>query len=161
MDEKIFIPLYAEQINFLIRRCGSLVTRIYSHFTFEQSAFKKEFFIMDQVSRQNTNPNIEKDFYKLMNNSNFGYDCRNNVDNCLIIDEIIDEIEEVRYIRKYQNVFDPNLKKFISSKLLEQEINEDFDNKISELDTNSQFFSARKNSLEIERKKNNFMLFLL
>ena len=116
---------------------------------------------MDQVSRQNTNPNIEKDFYKLMNNSNFGYDCRNNVDNCLIIDEIIDEIEEVRYIRKYQNVFDPNLKKFISSKLLEQEINEDFDNKISELDTNSQFFSARKNSLEIERKKNNFMLFLL
>ena len=88
-----------------------------------------------------------------MNNCNFGYDCRNNVDNCLIIDDIIDEIEEVRYIRKYQNAFDPKLKKFISSKLLEQEINEDFDNKISELDTNSLFFSARKNSLEIERKK--------
>ena len=97
MDKKIFITLYAEHINFLIRRCGWLVTRIYSDFS---RPIKKEFVIMNQVSRQNAKTNIEKDFYKLMNNSNFDYDCRNNVDNCFFA-PIIDEIEEGRYLRKY------------------------------------------------------------
>ena len=30
---------------------------------------------MNQKSRQESKNNIEKDFYKLMNNPNFGYDC--------------------------------------------------------------------------------------
>ena len=77
---------------------------------------------MNQISRQNAKSNIEKDFCKLMNNSNFGYDCRNNIDNCFFA-PIIDEIEEVRCIRKYQNVFDSDLKEFVSSELLEIEIN--------------------------------------
>ena len=37
---------------------------------------------MNQVSRKNAKTDMEKDFYKLMNNSNFGYDSRNNADNC-------------------------------------------------------------------------------
>ena len=37
---------------------------------------------MNQKSGQESKNNIEKDFYKLMNNSNFGYDCRNNLGNC-------------------------------------------------------------------------------
>ena len=37
---------------------------------------------MNQVSRQNAKTDVEKDFYKLMSNSNFGYDCQNNADNC-------------------------------------------------------------------------------
>ena len=36
---------------------------------------------MNQKSRQQLKTNIEKDFYKLMCSS-FGYDCRNNLDNC-------------------------------------------------------------------------------
>ena len=40
---------------------------------------------MNQVSRQNAKTNMEKDFYKLMNNLNFGYDCRNNADNCYFL----------------------------------------------------------------------------
>ena len=55
---------------------------------------------MNQISGQNAKTNIEKDSYKLMNNSNFGYDCRNNIDNCFFA-PIIDEIEEVRCIRKH------------------------------------------------------------
>ena len=42
MDKKIFSPLYAEHLHFLIKRCGWLVTKIYSHFTFEQAMFKTE-----------------------------------------------------------------------------------------------------------------------
>ena len=82
MGKKLFIPLYAEHLHSLIKRCGWLVTKIYLHFTFEQAMFKKEFVIMNQVSRQNAKTSIEKDFFKLMINSNFGYDCRNNLDNC-------------------------------------------------------------------------------
>ena len=57
--------------------------RVVSDKNFEQSTFKKEFVVMNQVSRQNAQTNVEKDFFKLMNNSNCGYDCRNNADNCL------------------------------------------------------------------------------
>ena len=41
--------------------------------------------------RQNAKNSIEKDFFKLMNNANFGYDCRNNLDNCQFI-PIFDEM---------------------------------------------------------------------
>ena len=37
---------------------------------------------MNEVSRQNAKTDVEKYFFKLMNNENFGYDCRNNADNC-------------------------------------------------------------------------------
>ena len=37
---------------------------------------------MNQKLRQNAKNSIEKGFFKLMNNSNFGYDYRNNLDNC-------------------------------------------------------------------------------
>ena len=36
---------------------------------------------MNQVSRQNVKISVEKDIYKLWNNSNFCYDYRNNADN--------------------------------------------------------------------------------
>ena len=36
---------------------------------------------MNQVSRENAKTDVEKDFFKLMNNASFGYDYRNNADN--------------------------------------------------------------------------------
>ena len=81
MSKKYFIPFYAEHLSFLIKRCSSLLAKPYAHYTFKQSKIKKEFVIMSRVSRQNSNTSIEKDFYKLMNNSNFGNSCRNNVGN--------------------------------------------------------------------------------
>ena len=66
---------------------------------------------MNQCSRQNSKKSIEKDFYKLMNNSNFGYDCHNNLDNCQFV-PIFDELEEITYltgcsilIRKFQVLY--------------------------------------------------------
>ena len=70
-----------------------------------------------------------------MNNSNFGYDCRNNVDNCIFA-PVFDEVEELSYVKRYQNVFDPEISEFVSTDLLEKEINETFENKVAALDQN-------------------------
>ena len=81
MFPKKFIPLYIEDLRFLIKRAGWRVTKLYSYFKFEQDTFKKEFVLMNQTSRQNAKNNIEKDFFKLMNNASFGFNCRNNANN--------------------------------------------------------------------------------
>ena len=83
--------------------------------------FKAEFVIMNQVFRQNAKADVERDFYKLMSNSKFGHDCRNNVDNCYFY-PIYDEIEELSYAKRYQNVFDKDMREFVSAGMLERQI---------------------------------------
>ena len=65
---------------------------------------------------------MEKEFYKLINNSNFEYDCPNNLDNCQFV-PIFDELKEICYLKKYYNYFDPKVSKFVSGDLIKQEIN--------------------------------------
>ena len=81
MFPKNFILLCLEDLRFLITRCGWKVTKIYTHFAFKQSRFKRDFVLNNQCKRQRAKASIEKDFYKLMNNANFSYDCRNNANN--------------------------------------------------------------------------------
>ena len=50
--EKKIIPLYLEDLVFLIKRAGWTVTKIHSHLTFEKSRFKRNFMLMHQKSRQ-------------------------------------------------------------------------------------------------------------
>ena len=50
--KKKCIPLYLEDLLFLIKRAGWTVTKINSHLTFEQSRFKRNFILMNQKSRQ-------------------------------------------------------------------------------------------------------------
>ena len=64
-----------EELAFVNKRAGWKVTKIHVHLTFEQKRFKRKFILMNQKSRQELKNDIEKDFYKLMNYSNFGYDC--------------------------------------------------------------------------------------
>ena len=52
-----------------------------------------------------------------MNNANFGFDCRNNANNAKF-EPLIDEINELTYIKKYHNLFDSKISNFISSKIL-------------------------------------------
>ena len=73
--------------------------------------FKKDFVISNQVSRQKGKTLMEKIFYKLMSNSNFGYDCRNNFEN-YYISLVIDKIEEMGYIRQHQSIHNPSIKEF-------------------------------------------------
>ena len=114
MEKKYLLALYAEHLRFLITLCGWTVTKIYCHFTFEQDMLTEEFVISNKVARQNAKTDMEKKFYKLINNSNFGYDCRKNFDNCFL-DLAIDELEEMYYTPKHQSLFDPSLKDFFST----------------------------------------------
>ena len=82
MDKKFNILLYAEHLHFLLSKCDWYVRNVRGHYTFEQSKFKNDFVIMNQVSRQNATTDVKRDFFKLMNNSNFGFDCRNSAANC-------------------------------------------------------------------------------
>ena len=114
MDKKFTIPLYAEHLQFLLSKCGWGVRKVRAHYTFEQSKFKNDFVIMYQVSCQNATTDVERNFFKLMNNLNFGFDCRNNANN-LFFQPIYDEIEELSYAKKYQNVFDQDISDFVNN----------------------------------------------
>ena len=54
---------------------------------------------MNQVSKQNAKTKVEKDFFELMNNANFAYDCRNNADKCYFF-SIYNELEELMYAKR-------------------------------------------------------------
>ena len=146
MDKKFLIPLYVEHLYFLLIKCCWCISKIYAYYTFEQSKFKRDVLVMSQVLRKNAKTSVEKDFNKLMNNSNFAYDCRNNVDNCSFT-PILDEIEELSYAKRYQNIFDQNID------LLEKQIEEEFTNRTAALDQQSEYYKARKNSLVIKKKE--------
>ena len=72
MFKKRYQSLYLEHLSLLIKRPVWKVTKIYSHITFEQERFKRNFILKNQVARQMQKNAIEKDFYKLMNDANFG-----------------------------------------------------------------------------------------
>ena len=49
--------------------------------------------------------------------------------------------------------FDQSISDFVSSEILERQIEEEFLNKIGKLDQNADYYEERKNSLEIHKKK--------
>ena len=151
MFPKKFIPLYLEDLRFVGRRAGWIVRKLYSHFTFEQDCFKKKFVPKNQKSRQNAKSDIDKNFWKLMNNANFGFDCRNNANNTRF-EPIIDKINDISYIKQYHNLFDSKVSNFVRSEILEQQINQDFNQKISSIREDDPFRNARIAEIENEKK---------
>lgn len=59
---------------------------------------------MNQKARQKATYSVQQDFYKLLNNSNFDIDCRNNNINNWILELIYEKINEiVFFFRFYKN----------------------------------------------------------
>ena len=107
---------------------------------------------MNQKSRQNAKNAIEEDFFKLMNNANFGFDCRNNTNNTKF-EPIIEKINEISYIKKYYNLFDNKVSEFVNSDALEQQIEQDFQQQIAHVKHDHPFGSARKNLIKNQNKE--------
>ena len=151
MFKKRFQPLYLEHLSLLIKRAGWKVTKIYSHFTFEQEHFKRDFIVKNQRARQNAKNSIEKDFHKLMNNANFGYDCRNNIDNCQFV-PIFNELREVTYLKKYFNYLDSKVKGFVTCDLIKGNIDEEHNDPLTRLSKDNKFYNIKLASIETQRK---------
>ena len=145
--------MYLEELVFAIKRASWKVTKIHAHLTFEQKRFKQKFILMNQKSRQESKNDIEKDFYKLMNNSNFGYDCRNNLDNCKFV-PIFDELKELTYIERYHNIFDPKISEFVTADLIKQNIEATYNDKLIKLDKEDTFYQIKLDTLNTERLTN-------
>ena len=83
-------------------------------------------------------------------NSNFGYDCRNNLDNCTFV-PTFDELKEITYINRYHNIFDPKISEFVTANLLKAHVEEKFNNKLMKLDKEDKFYEIKLQTLKIER----------
>ena len=108
---------------------------------------------MNQKSRQESKNDIEKDFYKLMNNTNFGYDCRNNLYNCKFV-LIFDEFKELTYIETYHNIFDPKISEFVTADLIKQNIEATYNDKLIKLDKEDKFYQIKPDALHTKRLTN-------
>ena len=105
---------------------------------------------MNQDASQQAESSVERDFYKPMNKSNFGIDCRNNIGNCKF-ESIYDEIGEINFIKKYKNIFGNH---FICLETMRKDIEQTFNEKLLALDPNDPTFAARKYSINVERVEN-------
>ena len=108
---------------------------------------------MKQKSRQIAQTNVEKDFYKLLNNSNFGIDCRSNIDN-RTLEPIYDEISEIAFIKKYENIFG-NEKYFQFSEInvITEEVNKKYERLHLWLDKNDLTYLARRYDYDSQREQ--------
>ena len=121
------------------------MTKIHSHLTFDQEHFKRNFIIMNQNSRQQAKDEVTKDFFKLMNNSNFGYDCRNNLDNCKF-NPIFDELKEITNVNRSHSILEKNMEDFVSPEIIRQFTEEKFNENIAKLDKNDPFYQIKYES---------------
>ena len=107
---------------------------------------------MNQKARQEASDKVESDFCKLLNNSNFGYDCRNNLDN-LNFEPINDELKELNFIKKYHsNLYNPAIKQFINSRVIAEDINERYNNEMQKITLDDKFYSAKVRNIENRRR---------
>ena len=103
---------------------------------------------MNQKARQTASSPVEKDFYKLLSNSNPYIDCRNNIDNCYL-EPIYDGFLEISYIRKFPTIFsNDTFRDFFSPKILREEVTQTFQSKIFALNKEETTYEARKNHYE-------------
>ena len=86
-----------------------------------------------------------------MNNSNFGYNCRNNIDNCQFV-PIFDEYREITYINRYYNIFDKKISSFVMPDILKHKAEEEFNNKLIKLDKEDRLYEIKLQILEADRK---------
>ena len=107
------------------------------HYTFEQERFKKYYIIINQKFRQKAKASVEKDFFKLLKNSNIKHDCQNNLH------------DQITYMKKQNSVFYNFLSRFVNSKLLGEQIEKVFTQRYKE----DIYKPVKVNSLNNKKKR--------
>ena len=74
------------------------------------------------------------------------------VANNLKFEPLIDEINELTYIKKYHNLFDNKISSFVSSEILEKNINQEFEQEIVLIRDNDPYKNARITQLENKKQ---------
>ena len=96
-------PMFIDHIYFLTRRAGWKVNNVHHYYTFEKEHFKKDYILGNQKAIQAAvarGDDVQADFWKLLNNANFGFDYRDNLHN-KSLHLMYDENPEVEFISKY------------------------------------------------------------
>ena len=95
---------------------------------------------MNQNTRKTVKTKVGKDFYKLLNNSNFGCDCRNNIENCTL-DLLYDNLDKISYIKKFTHILQNQCYQgFFTKELLSQQIEGNFNEKIERLNPDDPYY---------------------
>ena len=84
---------------------------------------------MNQHSRQKAKNSVKKNFLKLLNSSNFRYDCQNNLDTCTFV-SIFAELNEATYLKKILSHYDQKISKFVSNDLTKQDAEEQYNDAV-------------------------------
>ena len=87
-----------------------------------------------------------------MNNVDFGYDCRNNLDNCQFT-PIFDEMNEVTYLKRCYDYFDKEVSKFVSSDLVRDEVEENYSDSVMKLSKDDKFYQVKLTALKAEKQQ--------
>ena len=87
-----------------------------------------------------------------MNNTYFEFHCRNNANN-VTFELIIDEINEISYIKKYYSPFDTKVSGFVNSNLLKQKIEQTFQQRLADVKYGDPFRNAKRTAIENQNKE--------
>ena len=96
---------------------------------------------------------MEKGFFKLMNNSNFGYNSQNNLNNWKFA-PIFHEFKEITCVGRYFNFFDPRILQFATTDLIKQDMGEKYNKNLIKLDKEDKFYTVKLSSLNAKRLSN-------
>ena len=108
---------------------------------------------MNQNARKVAKTKVEKDFYKLFNNSNFGNDCRNNIRN-ITLELMFDGHEEITYLKKFTNIMqNSKYREFFSLDLLRENVQKEYEQKKEKLDENDPFYFALIESINTKKEE--------
>lgn len=79
--------------------------------------------MINQKARQQATSSVDKDFYKLLNDRNFGIYYRNNIDNCII--------DQISCIEKFADISEERYKDSKDPELLREAITQKYQKKLN------------------------------
>ena len=148
-------PMYIDHIHFLTKKAWWKVTKVHNYYTFEQEPFKKEYILGNQRARQEAvarGDDVQANFWKLLNNADFGFDCRDNSQN-KSLHLIYDEEAEFDFISKYDGYSSTNCFLNLDAKI--KNIKEYYSN-MENLTEDERPYAETLKQVRIERVTENF-----